>query len=63
MFGGELVLTLVDGQDFTFRGGDIFYWPPGHSVRVVEDADVLLFSPQDEHVAVIDHMLDQIAVG
>jgi uncharacterized protein (TIGR03086 family) len=63
MFGGELVLTLVDGRAFTFRGGDIFYWPPGHSVRVVEDADVLLFSPQDEHVAVIDHMLDQVAAG
>jgi hypothetical protein len=30
-------------------------------VRVVEDAEVILFSPQDEHVAVLDHMLANMA--
>jgi uncharacterized protein (TIGR03086 family) len=63
MLEGELVVTLVGGRTFTFAGGDMFYWPPGHSVRVVEDAEVVLFSPQDEHVAVIDHMLDKVAAG
>jgi hypothetical protein len=36
----------------------LFYWPPGHSVRVVYDADVILFSPQHEHGQVMDHMLN-----
>lgn len=58
---GELVVTFVGGREVTFRTGEMFYWPPGHSVRVVEDAELVLFSPQDEHVAVIDHMLDKLA--
>lgn len=37
-----------------------FYWPPGHSVRVVQDAEAILFSPQAEHIAVMDHMLAQM---
>ena len=30
---------------------------------VVADAEVVLFSPQDEHVEVLDHMLDRLAAG
>jgi hypothetical protein len=30
-------------------------------VRVEEDAEVILFSPQAEHGAVIDHMLARMA--
>ena len=40
---------------------DLFHWPPGHSVRVLEDAEVVLFSPQDEHGHVMDHMLARMA--
>ena len=35
-------------------------WPPGHSVRVISDAEVVLFSPQQEHMEVVDHMLKQM---
>ncbi len=54
---GELVVSYTDGSEETIRGGDLFYWPPGHSVRVLQDAEVVLFSPQHEHSHVIDHML------
>ena len=57
MISGDLVVDYTDGSADTCSGGDIFYWPPGHSVRVTEDAEVILFSPQDEHVQVLDHML------
>ncbi len=53
---GELVVTYVDQPEETCRGGELFYWPPGHSVRVTADAEVVLFSPHAEHAAVIDHM-------
>lgn len=53
---GELVVTYADGSAETIRGGDLFYWPPGHTVKVLQDADVILFSPQDEHTHVMDHM-------
>ncbi|WP_124703617.1 hypothetical protein [Sulfuriferula multivorans] len=35
--------------------------PPGHTVKVGKDAEVILFSPQDEHSKVIDHMLNRMA--
>ena len=61
MLGGVVVVTYTDGTDETCSGNDLFYWPPGHSVRVVKDAEVILFSPQREHSDVMDHMLRQMA--
>lgn len=57
MIAGELVVTYTGGKAETCKGNDLFYWPPGHTVRVVKDAEVILFSPQKEHCDVIDHML------
>ena len=51
MIPGTVVVTYTDGTEETCAGGDLFYWPPGHSVRVVDDAEVILFSPQAEHDA------------
>ncbi len=60
MLSGGVVVDYTDGSVDTCRGGDIFYWPPGHSVRVTDDADVILFSPQHEHTEVLDHMLHKM---
>jgi hypothetical protein len=57
MLSGELVVTYTDGKVDTCKGGDLFYWPPGHSVRVVKDSEVILFSPHQEHALVMNHML------
>lgn len=54
---GELTVTYADGTHEGVKGGDLFYWPPGHTVKVGQDAEVILFSPQDEHSEVLDHML------
>ena len=58
MLSGALVVTYTDGKVDTCTENDLFYWPPGHSVRVVKDAEVILFSPQREHTHVMDHMLN-----
>jgi len=58
---GELTVTYADGTDESLAGGDLFYWPPGHTVKVGANADVILFSPQREHCEVIDHMLKKMA--
>ncbi len=58
MISGEVVVTYTDGKTDTCSASDLFYWPPGHTVRVVEDAEVILFSPHHEHEAVMDHMLN-----
>ncbi len=56
MLEGEVTVTYQDGHDDVCTQGDVFHWPAGHSVRVGRDAEVILFSPDDEHGAVIDHM-------
>ena len=57
MISGELVVTYTDGTVDTCKENDLFYWPPGHSVRSVKDSEVILFSPQCEHGLAMDHML------
>jgi hypothetical protein len=57
VISGEVVVNYIDGTEETCSGSDLFYWPPGHSVRVAEDAEVILFSPQVEHTHVMDHMV------
>jgi hypothetical protein len=56
LISGTVVVAYSDGTEETCRGGDLFYWPPGHSVRVEDDAEVILFSPEVEHSAVMAHM-------
>lgn len=57
---GELTVTYTDGAREEVRGGDLFSRPPGHSVKVGEDAEVILFSPAREHAEVMEHMLRKI---
>ncbi|MEX2476765.1 hypothetical protein [Marinobacter sp.] len=57
---GEITALYLDGSEETSRGGDLFYWPPGHSVRAEEDTDIVMFSPQHEHGLVIDHIRNQV---
>ncbi|WPL18434.1 hypothetical protein Thiowin_03507 [Thiorhodovibrio winogradskyi] len=57
---GIITALYTDGSEETSRAGDLFYWPPGHSVRAEEDTDIVMFSPQQEHGAVIDHIRDKI---
>lgn len=61
MIAGSVVVSYRDGSEETCIGGDLFYWPPGHSVRVTDDAEVVLFSPQVEHLEVMDHMIRSMA--
>lgn len=58
---GEIVVTYADGSEETCRAGDLYYWPAGHTVRVVDDAELVMFSPRAEHGHVIDHLAAKIA--
>lgn len=62
VISGHLVVTYTDGTEDVCVGNDVFHWPAGHSVRVVDDAEVILFSPQAEHAAVMDHMRVRMGV-
>ena len=47
------------GAQETVNANDLFYWPPGHNVKVDADAEIVMFSPQHEHSHVIDHMIGE----
>jgi hypothetical protein len=61
IIGGRVIVTYTNATEDVCEDGDLFYWPPGHSVRVERDAEVILFSPQKEHVQVLDHMLAKLS--
>ena len=54
---GQITTTDAAGVKETVRESDLFYWPPGHNVKVDADAEIIMFSPQHEHSHVIDHMI------
>ncbi len=58
---GEITVTYADGSNETVHGGDLFYWPPGHTVAVAQNAELILFSPQQEHCAVVEHLRKQLS--
>jgi hypothetical protein len=53
---GELTVLYQDGGSERVAAGDLFFWPPGHSVKADRDAEFVLFSPQHEHTPVLDHI-------
>ncbi|HSL74160.1 MAG TPA: hypothetical protein VK853_06820 [Ilumatobacteraceae bacterium] len=59
---GVVTVTYSDATTEECATGDLFHWPAGHSVRVEEDADLILFSPQSEHTPVIEHIKQKLGV-
>jgi len=57
---GQLTVSFSDGHVENPGTSDLFYWPPGHSVKADKDTEVILFSPQHEHGEVMTHMLRKI---
>jgi hypothetical protein len=58
---GQLTTTDASGVQETVKADDLFYWPPGHNVKVDADAEIIMFSPQRAHSHVIDHMIAAVA--
>lgn len=61
VIAGKLTTTYADGSQEATSANDLFYWPPGHTVKVEEDAEFILFSPQHEHTAVMNHMIRKMS--
>jgi hypothetical protein len=60
VLSGQLTTTDASGASETVARDDLFYWPPGHNVRVDADAEIVMFSPQREHSHVIEHMVEKV---
>lgn len=60
IIAGRLRVAFADGREEVTSASDLFYWPPGHTVRAEEDTEMVLFSPQHEHGMVMDHILEKL---
>jgi hypothetical protein len=60
VIGGQITTTDAYGVQETVNTNDLFYWPAGHNVKVILDAEIIMFSPQDEHSHVINHMIEKV---
>lgn len=58
---GQLTVRFADGHEEKVQADDMFYWPPGHTVRADADTEMILFSPQHEHGQVIEHIRKQVS--
>jgi hypothetical protein len=63
VLSGQITTTDVNGARETVDANDLFYWPPGHNVKVDADAEIVMFSPEREHSHVITHMVDKVNAG
>ena len=53
---GSIHVTYGDGSVETVHAGEVYYWPPGHTVRVDEDYEAIEFSPAGEMAELVDHL-------
>ena len=58
---GQITTTDAGGKKETVKPNDLFYWPPGHNVKVDQDAEIIMFSPEREHTLVVNHMLKKVS--
>lgn len=59
LLSGQLTSTDAEGLEEVVNGNDLFYWPPGHNVKINKDAEIIMFSPQQQHSHVINHMIEK----
>ena len=60
LISGQLTTTNADGIKESVNANELFYWPSGHNVKVNADAEIVMFSPQQEHTHVINHMIEKV---
>jgi len=59
---GSIHVRYADGQEETVSAGDVYYWPPGHTVWVDEDYEAIEFSPSGEMAHLIEHLKSKLEV-
>nr|WP_320189861.1 hypothetical protein [uncultured Desulfobacter sp.] len=58
---GKLTVQFANGHLEIVSENDLFYWPPGHTIKAEENTEMVLFSPQHEHGQVIRHVADKLS--
>jgi hypothetical protein len=59
---GAIHVRYADGRTETVNAGEVYYWPPGHTVSVDQDYESVEFSPANEMGAVLQHLSRKLGV-
>lgn len=57
---GRIHVDYEDGAQEVVEAGDLYYWPPGHTIRVEGDTQYVEFSPTGQLDEVLDHVVGQL---
>ena len=57
---GSIHVRYADGTEEVVRAGEVYYWPPGHTVWVDEDYEAIEFSPSGPMGEVIEHLKSKL---
>lgn len=60
VLGGEVTVTYADGKKETDTEGQLFYWPPGHTLRFDKDTQIVMFSPREEHLQAMNNVIHKM---
>ena len=59
---GAVHVRYSDGTEEIHKAGEAVYWPPGHTLFTEDESvEFVLFSPQDEHSHVLDHVVQKMS--
>ena len=58
---GRIKVDYQDGTSEVVEAGDLYYWPPGHTIAVEGDTRYIEFSPADQLGEVLDHVVSKLA--
>jgi hypothetical protein len=58
---GAILIEYEDGGSDVYREGEVFYMRPGHTGEVVEDLNLVSFSPEEGMHDLSDHLENKIA--
>ena len=58
---GAVEIQYEDGSKETFKEGEAFYMKPGHTAVVIEDLQLVSFSPEDGMHDLSDHLEKKVA--
>lgn len=57
---GRIKVDYQDGSSEIVEPGDLYYWPPGHTIAVQGDTRYVEFSPADALAEVLDHVVSKL---
>lgn len=60
---GKLQAEYKDRPAEMISAGEVFYMPPGHTAKIIEDSRIIEFSPEEEMVALITDIENNMSKG